>query len=317
MSKRCEVVIIGGGPAGISAAIWCRRLGLDHLLIESSAELGGQLNLIFNPIIDYPGCMAADGRELKRKFVAQVQEMNCPHHVQAQVEMVDLERKRMRVRMPEVGVTDIEFAGLILATGCSERRLGVPGEREMVRRGEVYSASRDRERFRDRPVAFIGGGDRAFEGALLLAQSGAEVVLIHRSSRFKARRTYLNPVLAHERVRVMTGSTVLRIRGRDRVRGLTVRTREGTVLELAVDAVFVRIGVEPNIDLVRGQVELCHDGFVRVNEVGQTSVDGVFAVGDLCTRPVYSSIASAVGQGMVAAKHLSLSLQVSHKEELV
>lgn len=323
-AEQIDVVIIGGGPAGISAAIWCKRLGLSHLLLEATARLGGQLSEIHNPVIDYPGLRAANGQEVLAEFTEHVRELECDVMYGAQVLEVDVQGKRVKVKaeesrqivtetqadsgskIDENAVFELRFRGLILATGSSIRRLSVPGEQEMIERGEVYSASRDSDRFAGKRVAVVGGGDRAFEGALLLAERGAEVVLIHRSDRFRAREEFLAPVLASDKIRLLTFATVEEVLGNGRVTAVRVNRQGSEPLTLEVDALFVRIGVEPSSFLLRGQVETDAEGYVRTNEVGQTSAEGVLAVGDVCTRPLYSSIASAVGQGMTAAKHLSL-----------
>jgi thioredoxin reductase (NADPH) len=306
-----DVAIIGGGPAGMSAAIWCKRLGLDHLLLEAGEELGGQLFAIHNPVIDYPGLRAENGREMQAAFARHAQELGCLYRVKAEVVRVDVAAKVLTIRV-DGAEQEVRCRGMIAATGSSERRLCVPGEREMIERGEVYSASRDRERFAGRKVVVVGGGDRAFEGALLLAESGAKVVLVHRSDRFRAREELRKPVLAHPEIEVLTFATVVEIVGDDRVEGILVQ-HKGELRRLDAEGLFVRIGVEPNSALFRGQVRMDEDGYLITDEVGATDVPGFFAVGDVCTRPLYSSIASAVGQGMTAAKHLSLFL--AQKEE--
>ncbi|HEU4963817.1 MAG TPA: FAD-dependent oxidoreductase [Bacilli bacterium] len=327
-TRAVDVVIVGGGPAGISAAIWCKRLGLSHLLVEAELELGGQLFAIHNPVIDYPGVRAENGREVQALFAEHVCELECDVLRAAEVLKIDVLQKKIVVRhlgsrsIPSPvfadslgsyypSTVDLHYKGLILATGSSERRLNVAGEREMIERGEVYSASRDSDRFAGKRVAVVGGGDRAFEGALLLAERGAEVFLIHRSDRFRAREEFVEPVLAHERIHLLPFATVEEVIGTESVSSIRVKKLQdgGRVTSLDVTALFVRIGVEPNSHLVRGQVETDADGYLLTNEVGQTRVPGVFAVGDVCTRPLSSSIASAVGQGMMAAKHLSLYLE--------
>lgn len=306
MNKQRDVVILGGGPAGMTAALWCKRLGLSHLLLESQELLGGQLFAIHNEVIDYPAVPVKSGAELQAKFAAHVELLGCEIECGVAVREVNLAERFLTVGSSDGEQARIDFHGLIAATGGAERRLGVPGEQEMIDRGEVYSATRDRERFAGKRAAVVGGGDRAFEGALLLAERGADVVLIHRSGQFKAREEFLHPVLAHPKIEILTDARVERIYGAERVEGVDVALQDGTVQRLDVAGLFVRIGVEPNSHLLRGQVETDAEGYPLVDATGQTSVAGVFAVGDLCTRPLYSGIASAVGQAMVAAKQLSL-----------
>lgn len=317
MASRPDVLIIGGGPGGIASFIWAKRLGLEAVLLEKEAELGGQLRHIFNRIIDYPGLPAADGAELARHFVRHVQpwaeQIRCGVDVQA----VDVATKQVIVRGEGRETYHPRF--LILAMGAQNRRLGVPGEEAMLARGETYSAARDRFRFRGRPVAVVGGGDRALEGSLLLAEAGAEVLLIHRRRQFTARSEYVKPVFNHRRIRVLTEATVQRIVGEERLEGIVVRQHhpaspEGKEQFFPVDAVFVRIGMEPNSHLVRGQVATDRDGYVLVNSAMETTAADVFAVGDLCTRPLYSSISMATAQGMAAAKSIVSRLSESSAE---
>ncbi|KEO81658.1 NAD(P)/FAD-dependent oxidoreductase [Tumebacillus flagellatus] len=312
MNARTDVLILGGGPAGLSAAIWCKRLGMEHLLLEQAEELGGQLHVIHNEIFDYPGLWAANGLEVKRVFEENVRRVGCALQTGAKVLAIDVAQGVLWWQLPEQrgtrDVSELRFQSLILATGSADRRLGVPGEAEMIERGEVYSASRDRGFFSGKKVAVAGGGDRALEGALLLADSGAHVTLIHRSERFRARREFRSRVMGHPGIELLTYAQVTGVLGTERVTGVEVMLSGGERRRLAAEALFVRVGVEPNSHLVRGQVETDEDGFVKVDEVGQTSAETVFAVGDVCTRPVYSSIAKAVGHGMTAAKHLSVIL---------
>ncbi|MGB8954852.1 MAG: NAD(P)/FAD-dependent oxidoreductase [Tumebacillaceae bacterium] len=314
MLTRADVLIIGGGPAGMTAAIWCKRLGLDHLLIEAGGELGGQLPHIHNPVFDYPGVYAANGSVVQERFIQHLDELQCARTLEARVQHVDAVHRVATVETAQGATEQIGWSGLIFATGAAERQLGVPGEAEMIQRGEVYSASRDRDRFAGKRVAVVGGGDRAFEGALLLAERGAEVVLIHRSDRLRARQEFVEPVLAHPRIEKRTHAVVEEILGSGRVEGVRVRERDGSVTTIPVEGVFVRVGVAPNSDLLKGQVKTDADGFVGIDAVGQTDRPGVFAVGDVCTRPLYSSIASAVGQAMIATKHLSFYLAQKGEE---
>jgi thioredoxin reductase (NADPH) len=308
MGSRPEVLIIGGGPGGMASLIWAKRLGIDALLLEKEPELGGQLRHIFNRIVDYPGLPVTDGQELKKYFVEHLRPWSQNIRCGVEIRSLDVATKKVVVR--EGGREDgYEPRFLILAMGARQRRLGVPGEQEMLARGESYSAARDRFQFRGRPVAVVGGGDRALEGALLLAEAGADVLLIHRRRQFTARPEYVQPVLNHRRIRVLTESTVQQIVGQNRLVGIVVRqvNRDpcrGDVTELfyPVDALFVRIGMEPNSHMVRGQLAMDGDGYVLVDGAMETSAENVFAVGDLCTRPLYSSISMATAQGMVAAK---------------
>ncbi len=311
MGERPDVLIIGGGPGGIASLIWSMRLGLDALLLEKERELGGQLLHVFNPIIDYPGLPVSDGRELQKHFVNHLQHWEHCVRCGVEAESLDLDARTVFSRD---GTYQSRF--LILALGARPRRLGVPGEQEMLRRGEVYSVARDRWNFSGRRVAVVGGGDRALEGALLLAETGAEVLLIHRSGRFRARQEFLDSARSHPRIRFLTETIVRQIVGRERTEGIVVAPADSAERHaksakgafFPVEAVFVRIGVEPNSQLLTGQLPLDEEGYVVVNETSETGVANVFAVGDLCTRPQFSSISTATAQGMMAAKTIASRL---------
>lgn len=303
-----EVVIIGGGPAGISAAIWCKRLGIEHILLESQPTIGGQLSSIENQLIDYPGMITENGRELQELFYQHLQRLRCSFQLDTTVLSVDLVNRYLSLKVKNGETRKLSFRYIIFAAGSSPRRLYIPGELDMISRGEIYTASKDAARFENKPVAVIGGGDRACEGALILAESGANVSLIHRSDCFSARKEYMDKMRKHPNIQMYPHFFVEEIHGDDRVRGVTLSNKDGNTIKIPVAGVFVRIGVEPNSALLQGLVEMDHDQYIIHNHINQTSQPTIFSIGDVCTRPPYSSISSAVGQGMIAAKSISLLL---------
>ncbi|MBP1934363.1 NAD(P)/FAD-dependent oxidoreductase [Ammoniphilus resinae] len=306
VKKYADVVIVGGGPAGISAAIWCKRLGLNHFLLEARDTLGGQLLEIQNQIIDYPGLLSPNGKELQSSLLHHMEDLQCSYRLNTSIKAIDPEKRIVTVVEPEQQEFQLGYRFLIFSTGSSFRRLHISGEDEMIKRGERYSASKDRFKFKNKQVAVIGGGDRAFEGALLLANSGAHVFLIHRTDQFRARSEYIGPVLGHPQIQVLTHTVAHRIVGDRSVSGIelvTTGTKKTTFLP--VDAVFIRIGMSPNSELLQGIVDLDKDKYIIIDKTHQTSYSDIFAVGDVCTHPVYSSISLAVGQGGIAAKTIS------------
>ena len=305
-----DVIIVGGGPGGMSALLWCQRLGLKSILLERKTNLGGQLFKINNPVIDYLGIPATNGRDLHQHFVKHLSAMNGQYACGVEVQDFFLMQRRLLTNKGEYRARSI-----ILALGSQDRKLCVPGEAEMITREEVYSASRDKQLFRGEAVAVIGGGDRALEGALLLADHGANVTLIHHSEHFRARGEYLHPASKHPMIRILSNSVVKEIIGSDRVTGVLVET--GRLKQtIPVKAVFVRIGIEPSSETLNGQVEMYEDGYVQTNWSGETSITNVFAVGDLCTRPLFSCIAYSAAQGMVAAKTISQRIGTAAKSML-
>lgn len=307
--QHVDVLIIGGGPAGISAAVWCKRLGVDCLLLEEQAQLGGQLFTIYNEIIDYPGIQAENGIEMQRKMVQHFIHMGCLYEVNTKVISIDERSKTVKVKQQETE-KEISYTYLILATGSSQRKLGVPGEQQMIDRGEVYSASADGERLKGKRVALIGGGDRAFEGAHLLASQAKQVYLIHRSTHFKAREQYVEKVLSEPGVKVMTDTEVTAIHGKHHVTSIDLKSKNSECENLSVDAVLIRLGIAPNVELIKEKVTTTQSGLIVINEVHQSSNPYIYAIGDACTTPLFSSISSSAGQGAIVAKHVSSLLNM-------
>ena len=308
--QHVDVLIIGGGPAGISAAVWCKRLGVECLLLEEQAELGGQLFTIYNEIIDYPGIQAENGIEMQRKMVQHFIDMDCLYEANTKVISIDERSKTVKVKQQETE-KEIGYTYLILATGSSQRKLGVPGEQQMIDRGEVYSASADGERLTGKRVALIGGGDRAFEGAHLLASQAKQVYLIHRSTHFKAREQYVEKVLSDPGVKVMTDTEVTAIHGKNHVTSIDLKSKNSECENLLVDAVLIRLGIAPNVELIKEKVTTTQSGLIVINEVHQSSNPAIYAIGDACTTPLFSSISSSAGQGAIVAKHVSSLLKKS------
>ncbi|WP_427126701.1 NAD(P)/FAD-dependent oxidoreductase [Priestia megaterium] len=308
--QHVDVLIIGGGPAGISAAVWCKRLGVECLLLEEQGQLGGQLFTIYNEIIDYPGIQAENGIEMQRKMVQHFIDMDCLYEVNTKVISIDERSKTVKVNQQETE-KEIGYTYLILATGSSQRKLGVPGEQQMMDRGEVYSASADGERLKGKRVALIGGGDRAFEGAHLLASQAKEVYLIHRSTHFKAREQYVEKVLSNPSVKVMTDTEVTAIHGKHHVTSIDLKSNNKECENLLVDAVLIRLGIAPNVELIKEKVTTTQSGLIVINEVHQSSNPYIYAIGDACTTPLFSSISSSAGQGAIVAKHVSSLLKKS------
>lgn len=302
--QHVDVLIIGGGPAGISAAVWCKRLGVECLLLEEQAQLGGQLFTIYNEIIDYPGIQAENGIEMQRKMVQHFIDMDCLYEANTKVISIDERSKTVKVKQQETE-KEIGYTYLILATGSSQRKLRVPGEQQMIDRGEVYSASADGERLKGKRVALIGGGDRAFEGAHLLASKAKEVYLIHRSTHFKAREQYVEKVLSDPGVKVMTDTEVTAIHGKNHVTSIDLKSKNSECENLLVDAVLIRLGIAPNVELIKEKVTTTQSGLIVINEVHQSSNPSIYAIGDACTTPLFSSISSSAGQGAIVAKQLS------------
>lgn len=300
-----DVIIIGAGPAGLSAALWCEDLGLDALVLERGAEVGGQLLRVYNPIRNHLGMEAEDGRELRDLFAAQVSDREFDLWTGAEVESADLRAKRVRLR----GGEELRAVAVVIATGVRRRRLGVEGEAEFEGRGVLESGKRDRELVAGRDVCVVGGGDAAAENALLLAEVCPTVTLVHRGRSLGARAEFVERVRGDHRITVFTESTLRRIIGGDRVEAVEIY-RSGAIkpFQMAVGGVLIRVGVEPNTELFAGQIELDGRGYVVTDARHETSVEQVFAVGDV-SNPLAPTVSSAVGAGATAAKVIASRLR--------
>ncbi|HEX8560464.1 MAG TPA: FAD-dependent oxidoreductase [Pyrinomonadaceae bacterium] len=304
-----DVIIIGAGPAGLSAALWCDELGLDTLVIERAAEVGGQLLRVYNPVENYLGARARDGRELRDLFAAQAEGREFDLWTEAEIESVDLKAKRVRLRSGE----ELQSIALVIATGVRRRRLGVPGEEEFAGRGVLESGTLERDTVAGEDVLVVGGGDAAAENALLLAEVCPTVTLVHRGRSLGARAEFAERVRGDHRITVFAETTLRAILGRERVEAVEL-LRAGALkpLRMAVRGVLVRVGVEPNTELFAGQLHTDERGYVVVTGEQETSAAMVFAVGDV-SNPLAPTISGAAGAGATAAKVIASRLAASKR----
>jgi thioredoxin reductase (NADPH) len=299
-----DVIIIGAGPAGLSAALWCDELGLDTLVLEQAEETGGQLLRVYNPIENYLGVRAENGRALRDLFSLQVDEADCDLWTNVEIEEVDLRAKRVALKSGE----RLSAISIIIATGVRRRQSSIPGETELAGRGVVESGVRERASLAGHDVCIIGGGDAAAENALALAQVCPTVTLVHRGKKLRARQEFSERVRSEHRITVFTESVVSRIIGESEVEAVEIM-REGAIkpFQVAVRGVLIRIGVEPNTELFREQVRMNERGYILVTSEQETSVENVFAVGDV-SNPLAPTIAAATGAGATAAKVIASRL---------
>lgn len=305
-----DVIIIGAGPAGLSAAFWCDDLALDTLVLEKAARIGGQLHRIYNPINNYLGLQTRNGQELLALFSRDVEEAEFDLWTGAEIEAVDLRAKRISLRSGET----LQSISIVVATGVRRRTLNVPGETEFAGKGVIESGARDRDLFAGQDVCVVGGGDAAVENALILAEVCPTVTLIHRGRKLRARPELAQRLQPDHRITVFTESVVTRIMGGERVEAVEILRKEGLKpFQLAVRGVLIRIGVEPNTELFSGQLQLDQQGFIKVNSEQETDVPMVFAIGDV-SNPAAPTISGATGAGATAAKVISarLNAQTAH-----
>jgi len=299
-----DVIIIGAGPAGLSTAFWCDELGLDALVLEQAEEIGGQLHRVYNPIENYLGLKARNGKELLEHFAANVDSAEFDLWTQTSITSVDLKARRVSLASGE----ELQSIAIVIATGVRPRQLGVPGEKEFAGKGMIESAARDRQLFAGKDVCVVGGGDAAVENALLLAEVCPTVTLVHRGRKLRARREFIEKLQAVHCITVFTESVLTRILGEDDIVGVEIQRRQGLKpFQVAVRGVLIRIGVEPNSELFKNQLETDEEGFLVVNGLQETNVPMVFAVGDV-SNPLAPTISSATGAGATAAKVIASRL---------
>lgn len=299
-----DVVIIGAGPAGISAARWCDELGLDTLLLEQLPQTGGQLLHIYNPVVNHLGTSVENGHAFNDILSNQVAECDFDLWTEVEIEAVDLAAKRISLRSGEV----IQAINIIIATGNRRRRLGIPGEAELQNRGVLESGARDRDLMKGKDVCVIGGGDAAVENALMLAESSATVTLVSRSAKLRARNDFIERLRGTHCLTVFKESCLLRIIGAERVEAVEI-LRAGAIkpFQMAVAGVLIRIGVEPVTELFRDQLAMDQSGYITIDSRSETSIPNVFAIGDVA-NPAAPTISSAIGMGATAAKVIASRL---------
>jgi thioredoxin reductase (NADPH) len=299
-----DVIIIGAGPAGFAAAMWCDELGLDALVLEQNEQTGGQLHSIYGAIENYPGVRANNGREFFERFSEHAAAAEFDLWTNVEIETVDLKAKRIHLRSGE----ELQSITIILATGVRRRQLGIPGEAEFVGHGIIESPSRDREKFAGRDICVIGGGDAAAENALLLAEVCPTVTLVNRSKRLRARPGFVQQLQGQHCITVFPESVVTRIMGNDEVEAVEILRKDALQpFQMAVRGVAIRIGVEPNTDLFRDQLQIDDSGYALVNSQQETNIANVFAVGDVA-NPLAPTISGAAGSGATAAKVIAARL---------
>ncbi|MDQ3010633.1 MAG: FAD-dependent oxidoreductase, partial [Acidobacteriota bacterium] len=282
-----DVIIIGGGPAGISSLLWCNSLGLSAILLEQAEALGGQLLQMFHRVIDYPGLITESGRELRDHFQSQLNELQLNYRVGCQIEQIDLSQRTLRCNRKK-----LTSRAMILATGARKRRLGIPGEDKFTIQGGVsFSATRDHSLYVGKKVCVIGGGDSAVENALILSRVCPHVTLIHHSDQFRARDEWFSQAKATSNITFLTKAKAKAIEGGNRVKRLILEDGQtGERKTIETEGVFIRIGIAPNTEAFRGQLEMDDQGYIKTNPHQKTSVEEVYAAGDVC-RPACLSVA--------------------------
>ena len=290
-----DMIIIGGGPGGYTAALYAARAGLRCLVVERYAA-GGQMALT-HQIDNYPGFMEGiDGYTLAEQMKKQAERFGA-ESLNAEVKRVSLQGEIKEVETTK-GILYTKTA--VLSTGADPRKLGLPEEDELMGRGVAYCAACDGMFYRGKTVVVVGGGDTAASDALLLSRIAEKVILVHRRDALRATKVYHAPLMQAENVEFRWNSVVADIRHDEMVTGVRLRdVRTGEETEVACQGVFVSVGRKPNTGLFAGQVDMDENGYVRAGEDTKTGTQGVFAVGDLRTK-AFRQVVTAVADGAMA-----------------
>jgi thioredoxin reductase (NADPH) len=292
-----EVIIVGGGPAGLTAGLYSKRAAMKTVLYEKGL-IGGQI-AISKDVENYPGMEGITGFDLAEKLIHQARFFNL-HVVQQAVSEIKIGSDLHSVLLADG--QELQTVALILAAGGTARKLGVPGEAEYLGTGVSYCGTCDGFFFRDKTVVIVGGGDTAVEEALYLTRLARRVYLVHRGHALSASKILQGRLMNEPRIKVVWNTIVTEIKGDSRiVNAVSLKNIEtGKRDEMATDGVFIFIGYDPNNQLIPPAVRLNEQGFVITNEMCETSVPGIFAAGDL-RQKFANQIVVAAADGCIAA----------------
>jgi len=300
-----DIIIVGGGPGGLTAGLYASRADMKTLLLEGNAQ-ASQITMT-DMIENYPGVPAIGGFELNDTFKKQAVSFG----LEVRPDQVSgIGRAELGDAAGWEVVTDggaFRALSVIVSTGAAWSRLGVPREAEMVGRGVSYCATCDAPFYRDRAVAVVGGGDTAVQEAVYLTKFASKVTLIHRRDRLRATAVLQQRAFANEKIAFAWDSVVEEILGEDGVTGVRIRNVKSPDQreDIPVDGIFIFVGLVPNTALVRGVVNLDKDGYIITDSAMRTSAEGIFACGDCIAKPL-RQVVTACGDGATAAHSAAL-----------
>jgi thioredoxin reductase (NADPH) len=293
-----DIVIIGGGPAGISASIYAVQGGLKPLIIEKTVE-GGQMNLT-ELVENYPGFKSIEGSEIGEKMGEHAKHYGVDFHFATVTEIINNEDNKLVKTDDGKAITT---KVIIIATGANPRPLGAEGERAFTGRGISYCASCDGHFFKDQKVAVIGGGNTALEESLYLAKIAKEVVIIHRRDKLRADKLYQDRAMALDNVSFKFDSEVTAFKGDKKLNSLTIlNKKEDKEYDEEFDGAFVFIGLVPATGFLGNMLETDPRGYIETDQNMETNIKGIYAVGDV-RNTILRQIVTAVSDGAIAASH--------------
>ena len=296
MDKVYDIIVIGGGPAGYTSAIYTSRSGFDTLVLEKFST-GGQMTQT-TQIDNYPGFPeGVDGFELGTKMRKGAERFGAKT-VQAEVIEVNLNDKIKTIRTPD---RVLLAYSVIIATGAEHKHLGLENEENLIGKGVGYCAACDGMFYKGKTVIVIGGGNSAAADALLLSKICKKVIVVHRRDTLRAEKVYREPLIKAPNVEFEWNSTVSEILADNKVTGVKIKnTINGTEKEIYTNGVFISIGRTPQTELFRGQLDMDKNGYIIADETTKTNISGVFAVGDVRTKPI-RQIVTATADGACAS----------------
>lgn len=294
-NKIYDTIIIGGGPAGYTAALYAVRAGLDTLVLEKFSA-GGQMTQT-QQIDNYPGYEEGiDGFTLGYKM-QQGAERFGSKTIQTEVLSADLKASPKKVT---TDIGDFFAKTVIIATGADHRHLGIEDEEKLIGKGVAYCAACDGMMYKGKTVAVVGGGNSAAADALLLSKICKKVYLIHRRDTMRATKIYHDPLMKEKNIEFKWNSQVDKLLYDEKIKGVVLKNKDGSTQEIDLDGLFVSIGRNPATELFRNQLELDSSGYIVADESTKTNLPGVFAIGDVRTKAV-RQIVTAAADGAVAA----------------
>lgn len=285
-----DVIIIGNGPAGLAAAIYGKRAGLSTLVLSDSPMAGGQITSTYE-VDNYPGLPRVSGFDLGDKMKEHADMLGAEYASGRVTEIVDNGETKV---LKTVDNGDYEGKTIIIATGADHRKLMVPGEKELTGMGVSYCATCDGAFFRKKTVAVVGGGDVALEDAIFLSRFAEKVYLIHRRDEFRGAKVLQDQVKAIDKIEIVYDTIVDEIVGKDAVEKLVVTNKKsGEKSELAVNGVFMAVGIVPNVSNIKGLPSQDEGGYLIAGEDCVTSIPGIYAAGDVRTKLLRQVITAA------------------------
>lgn len=294
--KIFDIIILGGGPAGFSSAIYAARGAVSTAIVDINM-LGGQPSNYLE-LENYPGFQLVGGYDLMEKFEEHADKFGVEKFPMQEITKIDLAKKKIYTKEYEFSAKSI-----IIATGAQPMKLGVKGEKEFIGRGVSYCAVCDGAFYKDKIVAVVGGGNSAIEEAMYLTKFAKKVYVIHRRDKLRADKILQEKAFKNQKIEFIWNSIVLEIQGENTVKSIVLKNLQtDKISELKIDGIFPYIGISPNTELFSGQLEQDKYGFIQTDTTMATSIDGVYAIGDVRNTPL-RQVVTAASDGAIGATY--------------